>query len=382
MRTCDQKAKGNVFSAKLLAVVVGGLCSVSVAHATNKLDLVNTHPSLFKLGSHNYVGKKWHLFYTDNQNYYFQLNKKWWGWSGPETATTINNPDGTSPNHRYVTYGEWGIGVPDKPNDYNLEISWGNIAPKAEERWLLNSDNKNHKWSGMYSADAAHVLTYTYSHEHQKPNRPTSTHHDNRTCTGEGVNWPTLDPANPDTAYAPFFAKHGSACQTPPAGTEGYIYRTFLPNESPSVWNTMARVSKCDTEFPADLTDPNDPLLVANRICKTAPNVGIVDQRYLIFSPSDQYPGQDWVVGCERVVYTWGYAKDSGNSYKKFFRNGELKWKLWGDINGSGARSSSHIDKDDDGQWEQYCRFDINSRTAIYSGTYKLTNTLKNDNGL
>jgi hypothetical protein len=98
----------------------------------------------------------------------------------------------------------------------------------------------------------------------------------------------------------------------------------------------------------------------------------VVYQRYLL---GPEAPGKPAAVGCEAVLYAWGYQEpqspSSGQDYQAWFRNGELRWTRWHEL----SRFTDPNDlpaPDDHAWWNEQCK-DAWSQQAnwVYTGTFR-----------
>ncbi|WP_196139342.1 hypothetical protein [Aliikangiella sp. G2MR2-5] len=401
-----------------------------------ELGLMNSHPSLFGLKDSagnwyldnsgkkiEYVGKKWNVF--DGAGKY--QNKVYWGWSGPETYTVDGGGDA---NHRYVTYGYWKDNLDNETSGgaYDQAVNDGNIATKAEERWSLDAvKNFDHRWTGMYENDyyddnakdnrnLQHRLGFAHAtHKkdafvnddtvdtHLKAKVARFTRHNDSNCQDRGVAWPTLffsesaswpgselNPTAMSSVYV--YSKEQNKCMNKHANgsyirnnkgeivSPGYIYITAEENGRVSDWGipgTPIRNNKCDAEFPigsSKYSEHKNKAVTANKICKLAPNVMTVHQRYTMYNYIESTNGNGWNVGCENITYVWGYDKASehNNAHQNFFRAGELRWTIW-----QSTTSNSYIEPTAP-VWDTLCNKN-NGTNVIYSGIYKLNESIEED---
>ena len=139
-----------------------------------------------------------------------------------------------------------------------------------------------------------------------------------------------------------------------------YLRETFGPA------NTDYRIQRCNRDI------PESSFLATNRICREAPYVARVDQRY----------GGGANNGCEAVVYAWGYQEvpsgttllgkpyDNANkSWKYWMRNGELVYAGYASINDL----KIHAPRDNE-FWINACGSTWNTaRKTYYTGRYRLS---------
>ena len=283
----------------------------------------DTHPNFWAAGSHKYTAKKYSLHSaTPNPGYEFN-----WVWSGPYGS-----------NQRDVIYQAY-------PND----------SPGLYLEW--------ERWSGDIGSHRATVYTYGGSSEaSSKPRYPSYS-----SCLAKqtGVDWPNLtagarfsfSPESHD--YQGYCSNHWVNEQNPGGYIAIYLKESYRSG-------TTERNNMCNKYLPASQSSS------ANSICKTSPNAGVVEQRYLI--PD----ARNYTHGCEMTIYAWGYPYDSADNYKNWFRNGELRWTDWLNL----GWLSSPKSPDDDRWWGVECsRAWSEKPNWVYTGVYKLTATEYFDDG-
>ena len=172
-----------------------------------------------------------------------------------------------------------------------------------------------------------------------------------------GVTWPDLR-TDPRRLAAQSF---GSGCDPEwqsGAMPGGYVH--VVLREDFGAPGSALRVTRCNSYVPAAVT-PN-----GNAICRTSPSVAFIEQRY------SMGPNASPTHGCEATVYAWGDAKDGTDHYRRWFRNGELRWSLYLGIAGDGRRHAP----DDDTFWAPQCTRALSEiANWLYTGTYKLDTT-------
>jgi hypothetical protein len=284
-------------------------------------------------GAWQFTGKKW-VWHSGTP----KDRKIAWEWSRPYPGS---NPDyiGKRENH-YSNFSKapndspdfWGTG----PYTYDWEL------------WLPEeSNNRFLQYAGHTEYDAYHIG------EHD--------------CES-GVYFPVID-QDVDYAYTPLAVQVEDRCVT-----GGYIvtYRTELWDEPLS----ETRIQNCD-DFARGIPSSDSPK--GNLICKLSPYVGVVYQTYAWGDGLN--PGDPPALGCEGVVYAWGWEKpamaNSGQDYEAYFRNGELRYTRWIDLTGESAEVPPPDDFD---WWTPRCETswsEINN--VLYSGVYKVGSTVYTD---
>lgn len=185
-------------------------------------------------------------------------------------------------------------------------------------------------------------------------------------CTG-GVHYPVVD-HRVDHAWTPMCAMRDGECTC-----GGYIATQLIEEWGPPL--SWQRGKLCDNPRTGI---PTEESRKANLICKISPHVGIVHQRYVLGQTASLPPS----VGCEVVVYAWGWEKpdepSQGQAYETWFRNGELRFSRWLDL--SHEILDNIPDHDDDGWWNPKCDIAWSGITnAVYSGVYKIGPTVYTD---
>ncbi len=184
-------------------------------------------------------------------------------------------------------------------------------------------------------------------------------------CT-EGVFFPVID-ETVDYVYTPMAADHLEGSCAP----GGYIvtYRTTLWGAPQS----LERLRRCDE---AGQGIPPAESLRGNLVCKTSPHAGTVNQRYVINAPT-----KDPVVGCEIVLYAWGWTEPTsasgGQDYERWFRNGELRFSPWINI---GLKAGQIPSPTDHAWWASRCEPAWQSTFNVaYSGIFKIGDEVYTD---
>lgn len=279
----------------------------------------DTHPNFWQVGSDRWTAKKYtRLPSTPNPGFDVM-----WVWSGPHSS-----------GGRYVIYQKY-------PGD----------NPGAYHEWEL--------WTGNQTAHSAVVQKYGGPQE--ASSYPVSSGSD---CdSGSGISWPNLSSGD-SVKTVPNSVKISGSCRT-----GGHIgIRMYQLWDKP---NSTIRNGLCATYIPQSVTP------VGNRICREAPNAGIVYQNYVFGSPPGVNPSQ-YQHGCEATVYAWGYPQNSADNYRTWFRNGELRWSEYLNLGTFSTVKDSITEKT---WWDTQCKQAFTQKpNYLYTGTYKLTNTIYTDN--
>lgn len=259
-----------------------------------------------------------------------------WEWSAPHAGS---NPAyaGYRENH-YADFTEIPTGSPASSAE-GLTYDW--------EVW--HPDNGSlilHRYGGSSEAESLPIGEYD--------------------CTG-GVHYPVVD-QRVDHAWTPMCAMRNGECTC-----GGYIATQLIEEwGSPLSWQ---RSKPCDNPYTGI---PAEESRKVNLICKISPHVGIVHQRYVLGQTASLPPS----VGCEVVVYAWGWEKpgesSQGQAYETWFRNGEIRFSRW--LNLSHEILDNIPDHDDDGWWNPKCDIAWSEITnAVYSGVDKIGSTVYTD---
>ncbi|MGW8249814.1 MAG: hypothetical protein ACWGO1_04165 [Anaerolineales bacterium] len=184
-----------------------------------------------------------------------------------------------------------------------------------------------------------------------------------------GIFYPVVDHTQP-YFYTPMFTNRWGRC------TGGGYVAAYL-NE---LWGeplSIKRLTLCDNKIngvPAEFSPEG------NVICKISPYVGTVYQRY-IFGP--RTPGSRPSVGCEAVLYAWGWTEpeqpSSGQDYQSWFRNGELRFTRWYEL--SRKASAGNPPAPDNHEWWNYmCQGAWTGEgNWLYTGTFRAGQTVYQD---
>jgi hypothetical protein len=184
-----------------------------------------------------------------------------------------------------------------------------------------------------------------------------------------GVYYPKVD-HNVAYSYTPLSVMRNGTC----------IDGGYLAAYRAEMWGdplSSTRIAKCDDPSTGA---PSDLFPSSNLICKLSPYVGVVYQRYAWAAgpPPEESP----VLGCEAVVYTWGWPEpahvDSGQDYQIWFRNGELRFSKW--VRLPNAANGELPAADDHGWWNVACAQSWEIRANwLYTGLYKIGSTIYSD---
>lgn len=184
-----------------------------------------------------------------------------------------------------------------------------------------------------------------------------------------GLPYPVVDQEHP-YFFTPMSSTRFGSCTG-----GGYVAAQLV-----ELWGepmTQQRQESCDNTANGI---PAGASLAGNTICKISPYVGVVYQRYLL---GPEAPGKPAAVGCEAVLYAWGYQEPqnpaSGQDYQAWFRNGELRWTRWHEL----SRFTDPNDlpaPDDHAWWNEQCQNAWNEQANwVYSGTFRAGKTVYND---
>lgn len=183
-----------------------------------------------------------------------------------------------------------------------------------------------------------------------------------------GVYYPVVD-HRVKQAWTPLCAlRDGEEC-----ACGGYISAQLIQQWGPPL--SKQRSAHCNdpsTGIPAEESEKG------NLICKISPYVGTVHQRYVLGETASLPPS----VGCEAVVYAWGWKKpkapSQGQAHETWFRNGELRFSRW--LNLSNETSDGIPEHDEEEWWRPRCERAWSGVTnAVYSGDYKIGPTRYTD---
>lgn len=280
----------------------------------------DTHPNFWNAGNYTKTGKKY-LNTLPNPNY----NSKW----------VLSEPYNPNPNYRILYYQYY-----QNDNATNID-EW--------ELWYGDSFNHqavNHSFGGKNEIESRKAyLTQE------------------RCFKGEiGYNWPQIN----DNSFFNFTTLSLTADNQ--CTHTGYIaihmYETWG-----SAFSAL-RDQKCNEYLPASISNSG------NQICKSAPNVAPVYQRYASSTTSTGVP--KYHLGCEATVYAWGYPYSENMNYKNWFRNGELRWSQYSSIGSYEVLPAP----DDHLWWNNRCLgMWTDKQNWIYSGNYKLDDKIFIDIG-
>lgn len=284
-------------------------------------------------GGWQYTGKKWtrHSGTPSGRNII-------WEWSRPYAGAT---PEyiGQRENH----YSDF-TNVPSESPDFvtaPYTYDW--------ERWELGPDNN-------------------IFHQYGRPTESESWHIGETNCTS-GVYYPVTDHNTVFSSTSMHVLRDGYCVGG------GYIFAHLLEQWGAPM--SLVRLDKCDDVARGI---PDSESVKGNTICKLSPYVGVVYQGYAWGSgpPPTDAP----TLGCEVVVYAWGWEKpqtvSSGQGYEAWFRNGELRFSRW--INLSSQVSGDIPAPDDHAWWNARCEPAWDETTnVVYSGVYKIGSNVYTD---
>lgn len=260
-----------------------------------------------------------------------------WEWSAPYAGS---KPD-------YADYRENYYEDYSKTPDAYPVVTGTAPAPFAWALWEpMESDYILHQYGGPTAEEANAV---------------------GKTDCSSGLYYPIVS-QNLGYVYTPMSVMREGQCVE-----GGYIsaYRADL-------WGpplSLERVEMCDQSV---MGIPANQSPKGNTICKISPYVGVVYQRYVFGAGPTSKPS----VGCEAVVYAWGWPTPqqptSGQDYQNWFRNGELRFSRW--LNLSAQVSDDVPDHSDHTWWNDQCeRAWTDMPNWLYTGNYKIGFTVYTD---
>ncbi len=287
-------------------------------------------------GEWQYTGKKW-TWYNRTPGYKNRLIV--WEYSQPYQGETEAYRD-----HREDHYSDYTR----SPDGWPFES--GRAAQTYDwERWIEAGDNYLMMQFGQKSEAESYLVGVDG-------------------CES-GLPYPVVDQSHP-YFYTPMFTTRFNTCTG-----GGYVAAQLV-----EVWGepmTEQRQALCDNNssgIPARASS------TGNTICKISPHVGVVYQRYLL---GPEAPGEPAAVGCEAVLYAWGYQEPqsptSGQDYQAWFRNGELRWTRWHEL--SRFTDPNNLPAPDDhAWWNEQCQ-DAWKQQAnwVYTGTFRAGKTVYKD---
>lgn len=275
---------------------------------------------------------------------------------------------------------QWHSGTPS-----GITVIWEWSAPYSSSNPAHAGHRENHYEDYSNTPDAYPVVTGTaptiFEWERWGPAddnylwyqyaglSESSAHYVGESDCESGVHYPVVD-HDLRYIYTPMSVRREGQCVS-----GGYLagYRSEL-------WGTPMspkRIRMCDDETTGV---PASQSPRGNAICKLSPHVGTVYQRYVW--GAGPTPADGAKVGCEAVVYVWGWPEpqhpSSGQDYQTWFRNGELRYSRW--INLSGQISDGLPAPDDHAWWNTRCGSAWTSVTNwLYTGVYKIGYTVYTD---
>lgn len=285
------------------------------------MDAYSSHPNFWEVGSNQWVAKRYNAINNLNLKY----DNMWW-WSGP----LYGNTDKTL---REIIFQYYNNNI---AGEYWEWEQWRTENKGGEENAIVDQFGGNDKISSKY---------FYSSIQNCIDNIP-------------GVQWPNFDDSN--YSKVDVVGRKGDKCLS-----GGYI--EVIVDEVISNYSNPDRNLSCEKFFPSSNFN------IANNICKKSPNVAVIYQRYV--SPVDE---NKYAKGCEGTIYSWGNEYTSDDDYKKWFRNGEIRYSNY---NSKGI--DSIVPKYNDSlYWDTVCTGTWDSKTNwIYTGEYKLNNTVLIDDG-
>jgi hypothetical protein len=343
-----------------LAILLGGTPSalvedstIKVAYTIDGLDLSTSAPEFINVcsqhapkcpleeetwdgepGAWQYTGKKWQR-HTDTPSGRNVI----WEWSRPYAGS--NEAYADQRENRYADFTAAPASSPDFEGTGPFTYDW--------ERWELGEDNNIfHQYGRATEGESFHI---------------------GKSDCESGVYYPVVDH---NLAYAdtPMSVLRDGHCVG-----GGYLaaYRAEMWAEPLS----PQRVAMCDN---AATGIPTSQSPKGNAICRVSPYVGVVYQRYAWGAGPPPVDKPD--VGCEAVVYAWGWPKpeppSDGQAHQEWFRNGELRFTKW--INLSDQATDAVPQPDDHAWWDPRCKPAFSDTTnVVYSGQYKIGSTVFTD---
>jgi hypothetical protein len=320
-----------------------GTLDTAAAGAADFIDICSQHAPKCPLdednwagepGAWQYTGKKWQL-HTNTPSGRNVI----WEWSRPYAGP--NPAYAGQRENRYSDFTAAPDASPDFAGTGPFTYDW--------ERWELGESNNIFRQYG-------------------RPTESESWNIGEDDCES-GVYYPVVDDSLA-YAYTPMSVVREGHCVG-----GGYLvaYRAEMWGEPLS----PTRVRLCDN---ADTGIPSSESLKGNAICKVSPHVGIVYQRYAWGAGPPPVDEPD--VGCEAVVYAWGWPKpqqpSNGQEHETWFRNGELRFTRW--INLSGQVPEGVPAPDDHAWWDPRCEPAFSDTTnVVYTGIYKVGSTVFTD---
>lgn len=303
--------------------------------------------------------------YESHPNFWELERKANLFWVGKK-YTLVPGSANPNPYHDkyYVYSGPW----------HNTNYDYRSIFYQAYNGSTPAAIKEYEEWTGDQAAHYARVYKFGGSGEYTAK-RLYPTKSNCQYLTNPGVTWPTVQLGS-TFAYSPMSVRYPDTNHcTDPYPTGDYLAIKMIEDwGSPG---SFLRNTRCDQWIP----DSHNH--ITNLICKASYNVSIFQQRYVI-SKNLNDPGPKFDHGCEMTIYAYGYPKvEGGNSYRYWFRNGELRFTDYLSV----AKLDSRKSPLDDTWWINACTGN-SSRTAwdfvpnwYYTGTYKITLTEYHDPG-
>ncbi len=310
--------------------------------STSPLDLCGQHANLCPVNS--WPGE------PDNG---WQRTSKKWQWdtntpSGPTVVWYGSLPyTGTNPtytNYREAYYDDYS----NTPDAYPLVP--GN--PPTTYEWQAWEPTINNYKLHQYGGPTENLSRFV-----------------GETSCYSGIYFPTVDDTLPFVSSSMYVMRQGQCASGGYLGA--YLAEQWGERLSP------LRISKCDNAVNG-VPATQEPQ--GNLICKLSPHAGVVYQSYVL----GPLPGPSGlaVVGCEAVIYTWGWPKPQpvygGQDYEPWFRNGELRFSRYKTV--ASLPLSSVPAADDHKWWAAACAPLWSGQTNwLYTGVYKIGLTVYTD---
>lgn len=278
-----------------------------------------------------FVGRRWHaISYTESPQ------KVIWEWSRPYTGKTA-----AYKGFREDHYSDFT----DVPAEYPKPSNSVTRAYEYELWQPINNQLRQMRYAGKIEAETRPVGDVD--------------------CTS-GLLYPVTNQSQP-------FTKTDLAVMVnDKCAKGGYAFAKLE-----EVWgeaNTEQRNNACDDPKRGV---PASESAIANQICKTSPSVGVVYQGYAWAArPND--PNKP-VLGCEAVLYAWGWEKPkgpaTGKDYMLWNRNGMLRFSHW-----LGFWAQNTMPAANDAWWIPQCeKAWTEVGNVIYSGQYVIGDNLYTD---
>lgn len=282
----------------------------------------DSHPNFWNVGSYTKTGKKYFSTKPNSEH-----NTKW----------VKSEPYNLDANKRILYYQ-----------------NYLNTTPVDINEWEL--------WSGNSLSHEA--TNYSFGGKNETESR--KSYINQETCsTGQpGYVWPNLDENLSFSSTNVSLRKKDGEKDV--CTSTGYIAIHMFETWG-SAYSEL-RNQKCNEYIPTSIS------IKGNQICKDAPNVAPVYQRYASGSTNNGY----YHLGCEATIYVWGYQYSDNTNFQNWFRNGELRWSEY-----YPATYLNYLPKPDNHDWWNNLCQNIwtTKENWIYSGDYQLNGTTYTDIG-